>query len=179
MSKKTSTVEGQVFDMRGRTLGGVKVTLDGIETTTLFDGSYSFRSISAGPHKLDVMVEGYKNVKRTVDVEEGKPARADFHLEAEIGESTIYGSVLDGETETPIKHGGAVYMSDLINIKSAPINPATGRYEFVKIPKGTYQIWASVNEYQDDKRTIKIELKEERREDFQLAKRKDLDPPWG
>ena len=176
---KTATVKGQVYDEKGRTLGGVKVALDSFETTTLFDGSYSFRHVQAGPHKLEVAVEGYRNTTRTIGVKEGELANEDFLLEPEIGESTIYGSVFDGETGEPIKRGGAVYMSDLINIRSTPIKPSTGRYEFVNLPKGTFQIWASANEYDDEKKTVKIEGNEERREDFHLNKRKDLDPLWG
>jgi len=176
---KKGTVKGQVCDERGRTLGGVKVALDGIETTTLFDGSYSFLRVPAGPHRLGVAVEGYVNETRTIGVKEGELAKEDFLLEPEIGEGRICGSVFDGETGEPIKRGGAVYMSDLINIRSTPIKPSTGRYEFVNLPKGTFQIWASANEYDDEKKTVKIEGNEERREDFHLNKRKDLDPLWG
>jgi len=171
-------ITGQVIDERGRPVGGATVACNGAKTKTLFNGTYKFDDLEPGPHVVEIALEGYRSQSRQVDTEEGGESIIDFHLETETGDTRIYGYVLEEETGEPIRTGGSVYMFRLTFNRNVPFDPETGFFEFADLPPGTYSLWTSVLEYDDEKKTVTVEEGEDRREDF-FIRRGFIEPPLG
>ena len=171
-------IVGYVIDEKGRPIGGAKVSCNGKETRTLFDGSYSFEELAPVPYIVEIALDGYVIQRRQIDTKEGEDAILDFNLEPETGNAMIFGYVLEEETGEPIGFGGSLYMIWPTYNRIVSIDPKTGYFEFTHLPQGVYTIWTSVLEYEDVKKTVIVKEGEDRREDF-LIRKAEIEPPLG
>jgi hypothetical protein len=177
-AKTGAEITGHVSDEKGRPISGGRVSCNGVEARTLFNGSYLLRNVAPGTYNVEVVLEGYRKQRKTIQVIEDKSVNVDFNLEVETGDAKIYGYVLDKATEAPLRAGGSVYMlRPTSNVKTL-INPENGYFEFTNLPSGQYQIWTSILEYEDEKKVVVIDDGEDRREDFHIRKM-DIEPPLG
>ncbi len=177
-TEEVTKITGRVFDEKERPIAGVIVACDGSETRTLFDGSYKFENLDLGKHTIEIGLEGYQRQIEQIETEEGGEAVVDFHIEPEKGDTRIFGYVLEKETGEPIKTGGSVYMIRPTFNRNMPFDPETGYFEFADLPPGTYVLWTSVLEYDDEKKIVTVEEGEDRREDFFIRKG-FIEPPLG
>ena len=178
-AKSMASIRGRIFNESGNPIGGINVLVDSSETRTLFNGTYSFTGLSLGIHTIGITVNGYRRVTKKIELKENESAVADFYLERDSGDAKIFGYVLDHETRDPIKQGGSVYLYLPVENLRTSINPKTGYFEFSSINQGTYNIWTSVLDYDEKKKTINLGEKEEKREDFHIKKKSDVEPQWG
>jgi hypothetical protein len=171
-------IMGKVIDEKGRPVGGATITCNGEETRTLFDGTFIFEDLAPCGHTVMTTQEGYRSQKIQVQVGEGEEAILELKLEPEGGASKIFGYVLEEMTGEPVKTGGNVVMYRLTKNRNTPIDPETGYYEFKDLPSGTYTIWTSILDRDDERKTVSVREGEECREDFTVRKA-DLEPPLG
>ncbi len=172
-------IKGHVVDEIGRPIGGARVICEGTETLTLFDGTFQFEFEKPEPRVVEIEIGGYRKQRRHLDLIELESDILEFQLELDVGSSKIYGYVLDKEMNKPIKGGGTVYLyRPTSNIKKM-IDPNSGFYEFRNLPPGTYNIWTSVLDYQEQKMTITLGENEETKKDFLLNKAEEEEVPWG
>lgn len=171
-------VGGRVLCEKGQYVGGATILCEGAETKTLFDGSYTFDGLALGPHIVEIAMEGYKIQKIRIEMEEREEAVINFHLELEVGDAKISGYVLDEVTREPARTSGSVYMYRPTCNRNTPIDPETGYFEFTHLPPGTYTLWTSNLEYNDEKKTVTVKEDGDRREDFFISKA-DIEPPLG
>lgn len=177
-SKARAIITGRVFDERGKPVSGAIVTCDGMDSRTLFDGSFRFEDLEIGPYTVEIGLEGYRGQRKKIEVKVEEEVVLNFILETETGDAKIFGYVISKETGEPLKAGGSVYMFRLTSNKNTSIDPRTGRFEFSGLSPGTYTIWTSVLDYDDNKKTVTVEEDEERREDFFITKA-EIEPPLG
>jgi len=177
--EEVTKITGRVFDEKERPIAGVIVTCDGSETRTLFDGSYKFENLDSGEHTIEIGLEGYRRQIEQVETEEGEETVVDFHLKPELGGAKILGYIIDEVSGEPVKTGGSVYMLRPKSNRNVPIDPTTGYFEFNHLPPGTYTIWTSILEFEDEKRTITVQGSEEERVDLLIKKKEEREVPWG
>ena len=176
-SKKPARIYGYVKNMKERPLTGVKVQCGKFETITLFDGSYRFE-VESGLHSVGVELVGFCGHEKEIFLEDGEEGRLDFQLKEKKGASKLYGHIISKETGEFVKNGLVYIIRPTINLNSK-IDPITGVYEFNELSSGTYDVWASVLGYEDEKLTITIDEDEEIVHDFQVQKKRDEEVPWG
>lgn len=177
--KRTTKITGHVIDEKGRPIAGAKVVCSGMESLTLFDGTFKFEDLSPGLHIVEIRVEGYGKQQKQIDAEEGSVVSVGFQVEPETGNGRIYGYVLDDKTGEPITHGGSVHMFRPTSNRKASIDPDTGFYELINLSPGTYATWTSVLDYEEQKKTVTLEEGEEKRQDFLISKKEEEEVPWG
>lgn len=178
-TKSKIMIKGRVVDEIRRPISGAIVTCDGRETLTLFDGTFQFEYEKPVTLMVEIEINGYRKHRRQLDLVEFESDVLDFQLEPDIGSSRIYGYVLDKEMNKPIKGGGTVYLyRPTLNVKKM-IDPNSGFYEFGHLPPGTYSIWTSVLDYQEQKMKITLGESEETKKNFLLDKEKEEEVPWG
>lgn len=177
-SEAETSITGHVIDEKERPVGGAKVTCNGVETRTLFDGSYKFEGLAPDLHIVEIALEGYRRQRVQIETEEAGETVMDFHLEPKTGDAKIYGYVLDEVTKEPVRAGGSVYMFRLTSNRNMPIDSKTGYFEFINLSPGTYTIWTSVLEYDAKKKTVIVKKGEGLREDF-LIRKAEIEPPLG
>lgn len=178
-TKSKIIIKGRVVNEIGRPISGARVIYDGTETLTLFDGAFQFELEKPENHLVEIIIEGYKKQKKQIELKEFESDVLEFQLEPDIGNSRIYGYVLDKKTNRPIMKGGTVYLYRPTSNQKKMIDPNSGFYEFNNLPLGTYNIWTSVLEYQEQKMTITLEESEEAKKNFLLDKEKKEEVPWG
>ncbi len=178
-TKSKKMIKGRVVDEIRRPISGARVTCDGTETLTLFDGSFQFEYEKPETVMVEIKIEGYRKQKRQIDLIEFEPDVLEFQLEPDIGSSRIHGYVLDKETNKPIKGSGTVYLYRPTSNVIKMIDPNSGFYEFGNLPPGTYSIWTSVLDYQEQKMTITLGEREENKTNFLLDKEEEEEVPWG
>ncbi len=174
-----SRIAGHVSEENGRPAVGVTITCDGLETKTLFDGSFMFEELEAGSHFVEIFLEGYTRQARNIEVKEGEEVEVEIRLGLEVGDGKIYGYVIDEETREPLKEGGSVYMFRPTSNKNSPIDPETGYYEFADLPSGKYTIWTSILDHEEQNRSVALQDGELKREDFLVKKKEEEEVPWG
>ena len=170
-------ISGRVFSYNGMTLNGAKLTSDEIETTTLADGSYTFNDLLPGTYKINIRLQGFQSVDRTIYVPEDGESIQDFYLAEAIGNAKIYGYVVDNETGKPVNEGAVILILPVTN-KYSHIE-MDGYYEFTNLPAGTFTLSTSVPGYEDMVTIIMLEESEAKTYEF-LCKIIDIEePPWG
>jgi len=174
---KLATIFGYVSNGKERPLAGVNVKCEKEDKITLFDGSYKFE-VEPGPHTINVKLKGFVKQEKEIRVEDSEERRLDFQLEEEMGNSRIYGFIIDKETREQIGNGLVILIRPTMN-KNSKIDPKTGSYEFNKLTNGTYDLWTSILQYEDTKQTIIIGDDEEKRNDFHVMKKEEEEVPWG
>jgi hypothetical protein len=177
--KKVTRITGRVFNEKGNPMGGGKVYCDGFETLTLFDGSFTFDDVERGLHVLRVDFQGYENQIRNVIVKEGEESTVNFDLELEVGKTKIFGYILDEGTGEPLRKSGTVFMDFFTKIRSVPIDPETGFYEFKDVSSGVYKIWTSILDFEGELKNVEVREEEEIRIDFQVSEEEKKEVPWG
>jgi hypothetical protein len=175
--RKPTKIFGLIKNFKGRPVPGAKVKCSGSQTLTLFDGSYFFE-VKPGLHTINVELEGFLKQQKEIFVNSNEEERLDFELEQEIGRSKIFGKVVSEETGEYLKNGLVFIVRPNQNINSK-IDPTSGYFSFDKLMGGTYNIWASILNYEDKKLTVTIGDDEEQRHDFLVNKKRDEEVPWG
>jgi len=178
-TKSKIKINGRVVDEIGRPISGARVTCDGTDTLTLFNGTFQFEYEKPETLMVEIKIDGYRKQRRQLDLAECEYDVIEFQLEPDIGSSRIYGYVLDKETNKPIKGGGTVYLYRPTSNVKTMIDPNSGFYEFENLPPGTNSIWTSVLDYQEQKMTITLGESEETKKDFLLDKEEEEEVPWG
>lgn len=177
--KLLTSIRGRVHNELGNPIGGINLSLNNIETKTLFDGTYSFIGLSSGAHIIRIVVNGYITINKRIELNENESASVDLYLEKALGNSKIYGYVIDDEKKIPINQGGSIYLAlPMYNLRKN-IDPTTGYFEFLNLPEGTYNIWTSILEFEENKKTITIGENVEKEIDFYIKKKKETEPLWG
>jgi hypothetical protein len=175
--KKPTRIFGYISNSKRRPIAGVNVYCEKTHQITLFDGSYKFE-IEPGWHTISVELKGFVKQEKEILVEDSEEGRMDFQLKEEIGDSRIYGSIINKETGENIGKGLVFIIRPTTN-RNSKIDPKTGFYEFDKLTSGTYDIWTSILQYEDEKSTITIGDHEEKKHDFHIKKKEDEEVPWG
>lgn len=176
-SKRPARLYGYVKNILERPLTGVKVKCGKFETITLFDGSYRFE-VEPGLYYVGVELLGFCSHEKEIFLVDGEEGRLDFQLKEKKGTSKLSGHIINKETGEFLKNGLIYIIRTTINLNSK-IDPLTGVYEFNELSSGTYDVWASVLGYEDEKLTITIDEDEEIIRDFQVQKKRDEEVPWG
>lgn len=174
-----SKIIGSVYDTKRKPIAGAKVDCNGKQTRTLFDGTYRFESLVPSTYTVTVTQKSFQSQRRIIELGENKIANLDFRLITNEGFGKIYGYIFDSNTGKPITSGGTMIMVLPSTNKQVPIRPKDGYYEFLKLPSGTHEVWASVLGYEDEFKIINLKKKEEKRVDFFCRKRESIEPPWG
>jgi hypothetical protein len=175
--EKIAIISGYISNKKGRSLAGVNVKCDELDTITLFNGFYKF-NVKPGSHMINVEIKGYDKKELKFFIEENGEKELDFILEEEIGKSRIYGIVMDKETGEWLVNGSVILIQTSSN-KTSNIDPKTSFYEFNNLTSGIYNIWTSITQYKDEKQMINIGHDEEKRYDFHVEKKEDEEVPWG
>lgn len=178
-AKRNIKIKGRVVDEKGRPIAGAKVVCDRAEVLTLFDGTFQFEYEVSETLMVEIEIDGYRKQRRQFDLAEGESDVLEFQLEPDIGSARIYGYVFDKERNRPIEEGGTVYLYRPTSNIRTMIDPNTGFYEFDNLPLGTYSIWTSVLDYQEQKMTLSLGEGEEKRKNFLLEKKEEEEVPWG
>jgi hypothetical protein len=176
--KIRATIIGKITDKKGRPISGARVKYQDSQTLTLFDGSYNFECVEPGKQNVEVELEGYKKLGKQIDIVMGEKSVVNFQIEEETGDAKIFGYILNEDTREPVLKG-LVYLIRPVSNKNVKIDPQSGSYEFVQLAPGTYDIWTSIIEYEDEKRTVTIVEGEEKRQDFIVKKKEEREVPWG
>ena len=131
---KPGTIRGVVTDSAsGKALGSATVEVEGtnLSTKTDKDGSYVFRDVKPGAHKVMIKVPGYENLAQSVTVGAGQEAVVDLGLthgrdieEVVITATRTKEKILDAPTtveavtsdELALK-GGSNYLAALSHVK--------------------------------------------------------------
>jgi len=171
-----SRIVGRVYGETGVSLGGAKVTCNGKETLTLFDGAYAFEGIAPGAYTVSVNLRGYRSQSKPISIKKSEVATVDFHLVEAIGTAKIYGHVYDDETK-PIPTGAAILILPTTN-RCASIDEH-GYYEFTNLVADTYVICTSIPGYIDQKATVTVAEGETKVQDFHCEIERTVEPPWG
>jgi hypothetical protein len=179
VSESNSKIIGSVYDAKGKPIAGAEVKCNGKCTRTLFDGTYKLENLAPSTCIVTVTQKGFQSQKRTIELGKNNIANLGFCLIPEEGFGKIYGNVLDSETGKPITSGGTIIMVLPSKNKQVPIRPKDGFFEFLSLPSGIHQVWASVLGYEDEFKKINLKDKEEKRVDFSCRKKESIEPPWG
>lgn len=177
--ESNSRIIGSVYDTKGRPIGGAEVNCNEECTHTLFDGTYRFVNLVPSIYVVTVKQRNFQSQKKTIELGEGKVVNVDFRLPPIRGFGKVYGYVFDSNTRKPIISGGTMIMVLPSTNKQVPIRAKDGYFEFLNLPSGMHQVWASVLEYEDELKKISLEEKEEKRVDFFCRKAEAIEPPWG
>ncbi len=102
----------------------------------------------------------------------------DFQLSEAIGNAKIYGTVYDAKTKRPITLGGTIVLILPIANRYALLNK-NGYYEFNNLAEDSYDLWASIPEYEDERAVVKITEGEEKVQNFYCRPIQIIEPPWG
>jgi len=172
-----SKIVGCVLSEWANPIGAAKVTCDGQETMTLFDGSYEFENISVGNYDVSVSLKGFRPERKTVSIKENETKVVNFSLVEARGTSNICGYVRDSRTKRPLS-GGRVILTLPVANRYALIDE-NGFYEFAGLQADTYDIWASVPGYEEIKATVVLADGETKAQDFDCKAQAIEEPPWG
>ena len=175
----TAEIKGRVFDEKRRPIGGVSVACDGLETLTLFDGTFEFKDLTEGPHSLEACLEGYQSHHVKTEVKKETETTVVINMELVKGSAKICGYILEVDTGKPVSSGGSMTLIRHSSNKISTIDPKTGYYQFIELAPGEYKIWTSVIEYVDEKKTLIVTEEEEVKQDFFIRRKMDIEPPWG
>ncbi|MEM2924089.1 MAG: carboxypeptidase-like regulatory domain-containing protein [Methanocellales archaeon] len=181
--KKTPTCKilGRVLSEDGSMLSAARVKCSPVnmEVITLFDGSYKLEYLFPGSYIVTASLKGFQSQSKNVILKENETAILDFKLPRAIGNSKIYGRVLDAETKMPVK----------TNVTLTLILPVTNRYavtnkdayyEFDKLPSDTYEIFAvPLDGYWEERAIVTLGESEVKKVDIFLKPKIIVEPPWG
>jgi hypothetical protein len=173
-----SRIFGHVYSEKGTPLGSAKVACNEEKTITLFDGFYEFKNVKPGTYTIVASLKGFKSDSRTVTVQKDEVITLDFRLSEAIGTAKIYGTVYDASTKKPIASGGTIILVLPITNKYALLDK-NGRYEFKDLAKDSYDLWASIPGYEDERAKVTLVEGEEKVQDFFCRPIVNIEPPWG
>ena len=174
----SSSIAGCVYDAKGNPVGGVKITCDGYETITLFDGTYKFTDLKPSNYTVTVNLKGFQVQSKTVEAKADIVTVADFRLVEAVGDAKVYGYVYDDEAKQPITSGGTVILILPVSNRFANIN-REGYFEFSKLPLDTYEIYTSIHKYIDKKIVVTVMQGETKRVDIYCTHEPFEEPFWG
>jgi len=174
---KLYKIAGRVYSEGGGMLGGAKVTCNGRETVSLFDGRYEFKDLKRGAYTITASLKGFKSQSRTLIIEKDEETTLDFHLPESTGTASIFGTVYDAETKRPITSGGTVILILPAKNRYAPLK--NGHYEFDRLVGDSYDLLTSVQGYEDKRIKITLEEGEKKHQDFHCKPVQSIEPPWG
>ena len=119
----------------GQGLGGVKVTLSGIDAsaTTLANGTYTISDVNEGSYTATFSKQGYVTGIYMVTITAGQTTTQDVVLNAAATTGTLTGSVTSGGQGL-----GGASMSSLSGSGGSAITLANGAYTISNVGAGTY-----------------------------------------
>jgi hypothetical protein len=170
-------VSGYVTSENGILLKGAKVSCNEYETTTLADGYYDLVLSTQRKYDVKVTLLGFISETKTVFIEKDEIVNLDFCLSRDVGNSSIVGHIFDIESNDPISVGSVILILPIFN-RYADITEG-GRYEFSKMPAGTYKLLTSIQDYQDYASNISIKDNETITHDIFCKNNKIVEPAWG
>ncbi len=146
---ETGTVNGTVTDAdSGQAIAGATIELNGTETTTDSLGEYSIEDVSPGTYTVTARAEGYVSTTKTVAVEGGETAIADFSLNPDLVLGTLTGTVSDSGTGSGIAGASVFVQGD--GFSTSTSTDSSGTYTINDIPVGTYTVTASADDYESE-----------------------------
>lgn|GEM_PF-1436682 len=176
--KFNSRITGYVYSEKGSPLGSAKVTCNGKNTITLFDGSYEFKNIEPGIYKITVSLKGFKSQSKVITIRKDDIINLDFRLPEAKGTAKVYGTVYDAETKKPITSGGTIILVLPVANRYALLDEK-GRYEFNELAEDSYDLWTSIPGYEDERATVTLAEGEKKIQDFFCRPIANIEPPWG
>lgn len=172
-----SELAGCVYSQDGTPLRGAKVACSGMETITLFDGSFIFRDLKPGTYQVRASLQGFQSTSKNVSLREGEKKTLDIHLPKAVGTAKICGYVYD-EAKKIIMQGGTIILVLPIANRYVSVN-REGYFEFEGLPAGTYLVSTSIQGYEDEDVLLSVADGELKKHDFFCKAKKIEDPPWG
>jgi hypothetical protein len=170
-------VSGYVTSTNGILLSGAKVSCNQYETSTLADGYYILELLPQKNYDVKASLQGFISEKKTVLLEKDEIENLDFCLSRDMGNSKIIGHVFDIESNDPINVGSVILILPIFN-RYADIRE-DGRYEFSKIPAGTYKLLTSIPDYQNYTSKISIKDNQTFTHNILCKNNKVVEPAWG
>jgi len=159
-------------------LGGAKVICNDKSAVTLCDGSFRFENLAPATYTITASLRGFQSQSKTVSIKENETITLDFSLNEAVGTANIRGCVYDAETGKPIAPGGTVILILPSANKYASTNK-DGCYEFTNLVADTYEVWVTIEGYQEVKATIAVKEGETKIHDFYCKIKRIEVPPWG
>ncbi|MDZ7729947.1 MAG: carboxypeptidase regulatory-like domain-containing protein [Natrialbaceae archaeon] len=141
LSPENGTITGTVTDESGTPLANATVDADGISTTSDGSGLYSL-NVTPASYNVTASQPGYVSNTTTVSVSPGATETQNFSLAAQNG--TISGTVLEPS--------GAAVAGATVTIDSSGQSTTTagdGTYTLTGVSAGTYNLTASLTDYDD------------------------------
>lgn len=172
---------GRVLSEDGSMLSAarVKCSPGNMEAITLFDGSYKLEYLPPGSYTVTASLKGFQGQSKSVILKENETAILDFKLPRAIGNSKIYGRVLDAETKMPIQTNVTLMLILPVANRYAVIDK-DAYYEFDKLPSDIYEIFAvPLNGYWEEKAIVSVGENEVKKVDIFLRPKIVVEPPWG
>jgi len=136
-------IEGFVYQINTSiTISGVLVEAGGKSYTTGSNGYYKIEDISAGSITAKATKSDYEVYQQTLTIETNGMLQHDIYLTGSILSTNISGNIWDNDTNEPIS-GVKITIAGQIDYTDA-----TGHYQLMNIPQGTFMINAEKEEYQ-------------------------------
>lgn len=173
-----SRITGNIYGRKGGRLGVAKLTCGGRKTITLFDGAYEFADLKPATYTIDVRLKGFQSESKKVVVKGGETKTLNFYLNEAGGSAKIHGYVYDAVTGKPVSSVGTVILILPVANRYAVIDK-NGHFEFKDLPADTYEVWASVQGYSEEKTTVTLAEDETKKIDFRCRAELFEEPPWG
>lgn len=174
----SSGISGDVKSVDGIILSSARVTCNGVETRTLADGTFAIDNLEPGTYDVNISLQGYESLKKSVSIQEGDMTKLSFCLRKSVGAAKIHGHVYDAESKEIVKSGGSIILVKPVFNEYGQIGQ-DGYFEFRNLPTGTYKILTSISGYISGCATLEVTDGEVKIHDF-LVKPLDIEePPWG
>jgi peptide/nickel transport system substrate-binding protein len=148
---------------------GALVTAGTTSRKTTETGSFNL-TLAAGTYTVNVSAPGCANATESATIAAQTETWLNFTLE--VISWTLYGHVLDADTRATISGATVDLLSENVSVSSVRTN-ATGYYEFLYIPFGTYTIAVSMTGYDDNETTLAVSTPQTIVQDFELAPLKE------
>lgn len=175
---QSSIISGKVRDTKGNAIGGAKITCNGHETITLFDGTYKLTDLKPSTYTVTVNLKGFQSQDQSAEAKANEENIIDFDLAEAFGDSKIYGYIYDTKTKKPITSGGTIILILPATNRYAHIN-RDGYFEFDNLSPDTYEICTAIQEYVDKKITLTVAQGKNKKIKIYCAHEPVEEPPWG
>lgn len=126
VAAQQGTVAGQVVDASSlQPIQGAQITIEGTQIGTVSgdDGQYRITGVPTGQQTVRIRLLGYRPAARTVTVESGQTATANFQLQVsavQLQEVTV--NVITGQQQTRRTLGSNTSTIDMSQVNTAPSN---------------------------------------------------------
>ena len=174
----SSGISGNVTSADGTILSSARVTIKGVETRTLADGTFAIDNLEPGTHDVTISLQGYESINQSVSIQEGNVTKLSFCLRKSVGAARIHGHIYDAESKEIVQNSGSIILVKPIFNEYGQID-RKGHFEFTNLPTGKYKILTSIPGYETGCVTLELNKGEVKRHDFILKSLDVEEPPWG